>query len=71
MILAAGSVNIDTTLYLPHFPSAGETLRGIPASPTLGGKGANQAAASARYGVPTTLLSRVSHDDDERQIPDP
>ena len=70
MIVVAGSVNIDPTIYLPHFPSAGETLRGIPTSPTLGGKGANQAAASARYGVPTTLVSRVGHDDGERQIPD-
>ena len=58
-VVVCGSINVDTFVGLQQFPAPGETViarRGIQG---LGGKGANQAVASAHMGVETILLASV------------
>jgi ribokinase len=47
-IVVFGSINMDLVSRVPRLPAPGETLRGSDFFTTLGGKGAKQAAASAR-----------------------
>lgn len=47
---------------------AGETLTGNSFFSTPGGKGANQAVAVARLGVPTQMVGRVGNDDFGQQL---
>lgn len=61
-VVVFGSVNMDLVVTLPHFPAPGETMTGLTFTTTPGGKGANQAAACARLGVPTALVGRVGTD---------
>ncbi|MDX6208791.1 MAG: ribokinase [Frankiales bacterium] len=67
-VLVIGSVNQDITVRVPRFPGPGETLLGRGVAYALGGKGANQAVASARTGTPTTLLATVGDDPPGRQL---
>jgi ribokinase len=62
-ILVVGSVNSDFSARVREFPRPGETARGESFREGLGGKGANQAVAAVRLGVPATLLTRVGADD--------
>lgn len=55
-VVVISSVNIDTTLSLPAFPSDGETIMGSRSLPRLGGKGANVAVAVACSGRARSLL---------------
>jgi ribokinase len=48
-VVVCGSVNIDTFVRTAHFPVAGETVIASPNGRALGGKGANQAVAAARF----------------------
>ncbi|MEZ5923397.1 MAG: ribokinase [Hyphomicrobiaceae bacterium] len=57
-----GSINIDVTAYAERIPAIGETLHGTAYKTGLGGKGANQAVAAARLGVPTAFVGRVGGD---------
>ncbi|MFT8459531.1 MAG: ribokinase [Liquorilactobacillus ghanensis] len=57
-----GSLNIDTTLKIEHFPLPGETVEAISKSSTAGGKGANQAVAAARLGAKTYFIGCVGQD---------
>jgi len=50
MIFNLGSINIDHTYRVPHFPKPGETLLSDSYIKGLGGKGANQSIAIARAG---------------------
>lgn len=50
-VLVIGSVNIDTTIYVDHFPIEGESTIGKNKFVQLGGKGANQAVAIANSGL--------------------
>ncbi|MFJ4203980.1 ribokinase [Streptomyces sviceus] len=61
-VVVIGSVNIDHVVAADAFPSPGETLLGRTAYVTLGGKGANQAAAAASGGVRTAMIARVGED---------
>src|SRR5699024_5888513 len=55
-VLVVGSVSRDVTVTVDRFPAPGETVVGHSVSYGLGGKGANQAVASALTGVPTSFL---------------
>ena len=58
-IIVFGSINIDLVATAPHLPTAGETLLGHDFFKAPGGKGANQAVASAKLGIPTEIIGRV------------
>ena len=56
MILVAGSANLDFVVRAAHVPAAGETVLGHTLRTYPGGKGANQAVASARAGGASTHM---------------
>lgn len=56
MILVAGSANLDFVVRAHHIPSPGETVLGREFKTFPGGKGANQAVASARAGGAATHM---------------
>jgi ribokinase len=63
MILVAGSANLDFVVRADHIPRPGETVLGSDFKTFPGGKGANQAVASARAGgVPTHMLLALGND---------
>jgi ribokinase len=62
VVLVFGSINIDFVSRVERFPSPGETVSGISFAMYPGGKGANQALASARAGAPTRLVGAVGRD---------
>jgi len=61
-VIVVGSVNVDLVVTAPRLPSAGETVIGGPFARYHGGKGGNQAVASARLGAPTSLVGAVGDD---------
>ncbi|WP_414754889.1 ribokinase [Anabaena sp. CCY 9910] len=61
-IIVFGSINIDLVATAPKLPIAGETLLGEDFFKVPGGKGANQAVAVAKLGVPTQMVGRVGAD---------
>ena len=61
-IVVVGSSNTDMILRMDHIPRPGETILGGPFTMAAGGKGANQAVASARAGGNVTFLARVGSD---------
>ncbi len=63
-----GSLNMDLVSRVPRLPAPGETILGTEFVTTGGGKGANQAVALAKLGVPTTLIGRVGDDDFGRSL---
>jgi ribokinase len=63
-VIVVGSANTDLVLRVPRLPHPGETTPGATLSRRQGGKGANQAAATARLGAATWMVGRVG--DDER-----
>ena len=63
MILVAGSANLDFVVQAAHIPAPGETVLGRDFRTFPGGKGANQAIASARAGgAPTAMLLALGND---------
>ena len=61
-VVVFGSINLDLVARSPRIPVPGETLTGNSFETIPGGKGANQAVAVARLGVPTQLVGRVGGD---------
>jgi ribokinase len=61
-VVVIGSVNVDHVVEADRFPAPGETLTGRRARTGLGGKGANQAVASALAGASTAMIARVGTD---------
>jgi ribokinase len=61
-VVVIGSINMDVVVTVPRMPLPGETLTGGSVHQVPGGKGANQAVAARRLGVPTVLLGAVGAD---------
>jgi len=61
-ILVVGSLNADLVVRAPRFPQPGETISGEDLQFIPGGKGANQAVATARLGSSVAMLGRVGKD---------
>jgi ribokinase len=57
-----GSISADLTAFGSPLPRPGETVIADSFAMTLGGKGANQALAAARAGVPTFMVGAVGND---------
>jgi ribokinase len=62
MLTVFGSINLDVSVRSSHLPQPGETVLGGDALLSPGGKGANQAHAARRFGVPTRLFGKVGQD---------
>ena len=63
MVVVIGSLNMDLVTYVTRIPRVGETLIGKRFAKSFGGKGANQAVAIAKLGVPVKMLGCIGHDD--------
>ena len=61
-IYVVGSINTDLVINAPYMPKAGETLTGSGFFIAHGGKGANQAVASARLGGNVVMCGCVGND---------
>jgi ribokinase len=61
-IVVVGSLNMDLVVRMPKIPRPGETLLGGVFKTFPGGKGANQAVAAVRMGVPVTMIGCVGND---------
>ena len=62
-IVVVGSCNTDMVILVPRIPAPGETVTGGTFFHADGGKGANQAVASARLGAHVAFVGRVGRDD--------
>ncbi|GAB4139045.1 MAG: ribokinase [Cyanobacteria bacterium J069] len=67
-VIVFGSLNMDLVARTPRLPGPGETLTGHNFETVPGGKGANQAVAVARLGVPTAMVGRVGGDSFGRDL---
>jgi ribokinase len=61
-VTVLGSVNLDLVVHTPQRPGPGQTVLGTNYSEVVGGKGLNQAVASART-TATSLVAVVGTDD--------
>jgi len=61
-LAVVGCANRDVTIRVKDLPRTGETLLGEDLQESMGGKGANQAAAAARLGMATTFFGMVGRD---------
>ncbi len=62
MITVVGSFNMDLVIEAPRFPVPGEAILGRNFRRACGGKGANQACAVARMGMPAFMIGAVGQD---------
>lgn len=62
-VLVIGSVNYDTAITVDRIPVCGETIKSTKVEYHYGGKGANQAVASARSGVATDFIAALGQDE--------
>jgi ribokinase len=61
-VIVFGSINLDLIFRLPTIPRPGETVLGPSTRIEPGGKGANQAVASARDGARVVMVGSVGRD---------
>ncbi len=61
-VIVVGSLNVDLTVYTPHFPVAGETVIGSTLRIGMGGKGSNQATAAHRCGGDVCMVGCIGKD---------
>lgn len=64
-VVVVGSVNADVVVTVDHLPAPGETVAGGERRDDQGGKGANQAAAAARFGGAEVAIVGAVGDDAE------
>lgn len=62
-VVVVGSLHLDILVHASDRPKKGETLPGSAWGYKAGGKGGNQAVASAQFGVRTSMVGRVGNDD--------
>lgn len=62
-VVVVGSVNIDFVVRAPRLPVVGETVSSARFEVSVGGKGGNQAVATARLGVATVMVAKLGDDD--------
>ena len=62
-VVVVGSANLDLVIPVDAIPTPGETVLGGDLMRIPGGKGANQAVASARLGRRTLIIGRIGEDD--------
>lgn len=67
-VCVVGSFMMDLIATAPRRPLPGETLVGTGFGTYLGGKGFNQAVASARAGATTAMIGRLGDDEFGRQF---
>src|SRR3954468_11852667 len=67
-VFVAGSINMDVVATAERHPEVGETVAGKDVLYFPGGKGANQAVASAKQGVLTALIGRLGEDTFGKQL---
>lgn len=61
-VIVFGSINVDLVTRVDHLPRRGETVTALSMDVLPGGKGSNQAIASAMFGVPTRMIGSVGDD---------
>lgn len=61
-VIVFGSINVDLVTRVDHLPRRGETVTALSMDVLPGGKGSNQAIASAMFGVPTCMIGSVGDD---------
>lgn len=61
-VVVVGSCNVDLNSYVTRIPEAGETVLGQSFETRMGGKGANQAVAAARFGSSVAMVGAVGTD---------
>lgn len=69
-IVVVGSVNSDVTYCVAALPLPGETVLASQRHDAPGGKGANQCAAIASFGIPVSLIAAVGADEQGAQLID-
>lgn len=60
--LVIGSLNVDMLFPVPHIVRAGETIQSGGLKLSAGGKGANQAAAMGKAGLPVSFAGKIGND---------
>ena len=67
-VVVCGSLHLDVMVDAPRLPHLDETLPGTGWGFACGGKGGNQAVASARLGARTAMIGRIGDDDFGRRL---
>jgi ribokinase len=62
-VCVLGSINLDIVCRVAELPRPGETIMALDVRRFPGGKGANQAVASARWGAQTAMIGAVGRDE--------